>query len=90
MNDRGLGKGEPIMTIDDYLAIPYILEVWSLQRPDGQWVRHAEYPELPGCSAEAFTAIEAMELADAARVQYILARWENGESIPVPRPPLRA
>lgn len=78
------------MTDEEYLAIPYILEIWSKQQQDGQWVRHAEYPELPGCSAEAFSAVEAVEKAEEARVAYILARLKRGEDVPVPRQPLRA
>jgi predicted RNase H-like HicB family nuclease len=78
------------VNIDDYLAIPYILEIWSLRRSDGQWVRHAEYPELPGCAAEAFTTIEAVEKVEAARVDFIKSRLSRGEQIPIPRQPLRA
>ncbi|MBX5437821.1 MAG: hypothetical protein IRZ33_11500 [Alicyclobacillaceae bacterium] len=77
------------MTLEEYLSVPYVLEMWSVQRPDGVWVRHAEYPELPGCSAESLSTVEAMERAEAARIEYIVSKWEKGEQIPIPRPPLR-
>ncbi|WAH35686.1 type II toxin-antitoxin system HicB family antitoxin [Alicyclobacillus dauci] len=84
------GKSGPAMTVEEYMAIPFILEIWSKQQQDGQWVRHAEYPELPGCAAESFSAVEAVEKAEEARVAYILRCLERGEEIPVPRRPLRA
>jgi predicted RNase H-like HicB family nuclease len=61
-----------------------------LRRPDGNWVRRAEYPELPGCVVEAETAVEAVEKLEEAKVRYIVERLERGEPVPVPRPPLRS
>ncbi|WP_206916662.1 type II toxin-antitoxin system HicB family antitoxin [Alicyclobacillus suci] len=78
------------MTVEEYLAIPYILQVWSRECEDGRWVRHAEFPELPGCFAEASSAVEAVERAEAARVVYIVEKLARGEAVPVPRPPLEA
>jgi hypothetical protein len=76
------------MTPEEYLAIPYVLVVESLEGPDGNWFRRAQYPEL-GVSADAFTPIDAIDKLEEARVTTILSRLERGESIPVPRPPLR-
>ena len=59
------------------------------ERPDGEWNRRAEYPELPGYVVEADSPLEAIEKLEAARVQYILGRLERGEPVPVPRPPLQ-
>ncbi|MQA86051.1 MAG: hypothetical protein GEV03_15835 [Streptosporangiales bacterium] len=78
-----------MVTPEDYLAVPYVLEMESVEGPDGDWVRRAEYPELPGCLAEAHSTLAAVEKLEELRVQYILTRLERGESIPVPRPPLR-
>lgn len=75
---------------EDYLYVPYTLMVWSTIGPDGEWVRHVEYPELPGCSVELENPIEALHRLDEMRVEYVLSRLANGESVPVPRPPLRA
>jgi len=43
--------------------VPYLLVVESVER-GGQWLRRAEYPELPGCFAEAESAVEAIENLD--------------------------
>lgn len=77
------------MTLEEYLSIPYVLVAYSVQRPDGVWVRRAEYPEI-GCRGEGATPVEAVERLEQARVRYILERLQRGEAIPVPRPPLTA
>ena len=76
------------MTPEEYLAVPYVLVVESLKGPDGTWFRRAHYPEL-GVSAEAFSPMDAIAKLEEARVTTILNRIERGESIPVPRPPIR-
>lgn len=78
------------MTTEEYLAIPYILTLESVAKPDGDWVRRASYPELPGCIVEAFSPVEAIERLDEARRECILGLIERGEPVPVPRPPLRS
>jgi predicted RNase H-like HicB family nuclease len=78
------------MTTDEYLAIPYILTLESVARTDGEWVRRASYPELPGCVVEAFSPVEAIERLDEIRRDCILGLIERGEPVPVPRPPLRS
>jgi hypothetical protein len=75
---------------EEYLAIPYILTMESVERPDGEWVRRASYPELPGAVAEAFSPLDAIEQLEVLRRQLILERLQRGESVPVPRPPLRS
>jgi predicted RNase H-like HicB family nuclease len=60
----------------------------SVRRPDGAWVRRAEYPELPGCVAEADSPLDAIDQLDALRERFILGRLARGEPVPVPRPPL--
>ena len=76
------------MEAEEYLAVPYVLAVESVRRPDGNWVRRAEYPELPGCVVEAESAVEAVERLEEAKVRYIVERLQRGEPVPVPRPPL--
>jgi predicted RNase H-like HicB family nuclease len=56
---------------------------------EGQWVRRAEYPELPGCAAEAHSALEALHQLETERRRVLRGLWERGEPIPVPRQPLR-
>ena len=77
------------MTIDEYLAVPYVLTMESVRRPDGEWVRRASYPELPDCVAEAWSPVEAIDRLEETRHRRILELLERGEPVPVPRPPLR-
>ena len=71
-----------------YQAVPYLLVVESVER-GGQWVRRAEHPELPGCFAEAASAVEAIEKLDRQRLLLLRQLWARGAPIPVPRPPLQ-
>jgi hypothetical protein len=75
-------------TLAYYEAVPYLLVLESVER-DGQWLRRAAHPELPGCQAEAPAALEAMERLDQERRRLLRALWDRGVPIPVPRPPLR-
>lgn len=77
------------MTPDEHLRVPYTMIIASVRRPDGVWVRRAEYPELPGCVAEAESPLDAIDQLDALRVQTILELLASGEAIPIPRPPLQ-
>lgn len=77
------------MTPDEHLRVPYTMIIASVRRPDGTWVRRAEYPELPGCVAEADSPLDAIDRLDALRVETILGRLARGEDVPTPRPPLR-
>jgi predicted RNase H-like HicB family nuclease len=81
-------RTEWMMDLGDHLAVPYVAIVYSVERPDGTWWRRAEYPELPGCAAEAPSAVEAMELLERQRVRLIAAAYARCEEIPAPRPPL--
>ena len=71
-----------------YEAVPYVLVVESIER-DGQWLRRAMYPELPGCVAEAPAALEAIEKLEVERHRILQQLWNRRAPIPVPRPPLR-
>ncbi|HEV8340019.1 MAG TPA: hypothetical protein VGR25_10255 [bacterium] len=70
-----------------YEAVPYLLVMESIER-QGEWLRRAEYPELPGCVAEAPSAVEALEKLEGERLRLLRQLWDRGASIPVPRPPL--
>jgi hypothetical protein len=76
------------VTPEEYLAIPYVLVVESVEGADGQWFRRAMYPEL-GISGEAISPLDAIAKLEEARVSTILSKLERGEPVPVPRPPLR-
>jgi predicted RNase H-like HicB family nuclease len=77
-----------MMDLSHQLAVPYVAVVYSVERPDGTWWRRAEYPELPGCAAEAPSAVDAMERLEQERIRLIAAAHARGEELPVPRPPL--
>ncbi|HVB06375.1 MAG TPA: hypothetical protein VNF07_09065 [Acidimicrobiales bacterium] len=74
----------------EFLAVPYVAVIYSVEREDGEWVRRAEYPELPDCAAEADTATEAIEQLERERVRVIVELLRRGEQPPRPRPPLRS
>jgi predicted RNase H-like HicB family nuclease len=78
------------MELEEYLAVPYIMAVESVPGPDGDWIRRAEYPELPGCVAEAYSAVEAIEKLEEQRIRRIQELLQSGQPVPVPRPPLRS
>ena len=78
------------LTLEEYLAVPYVLTMESVERADGEWVRRASYPELPGCVAEAWSPVEAIAELEEKRRLRIIELLERGEPVPVPRPPLRA
>lgn len=78
------------MSAEEHLAVPYVLEVSSVRRADGEWIRRAEFPELPGCCAESPSTLRAIDEAERKREEHILDALARGEHIPVPRQPLRA
>jgi hypothetical protein len=77
------------VTRDEYLRVPFVLIVESVEKPGGEWLRRASYPELPGAIAEAESAVDAIDGLDDKRVEIILDRLDRGVPVPVPRPPLR-
>ena len=77
------------MTREEYLRVPFVLIVESVEKPGGVWLRRASYPELPGAVTEAESAVDAIDGLDDLRVEIILDRLERGVPVPVPRPPLR-
>jgi hypothetical protein len=66
-----------------YEAVPYLLVIESVER-HGEWLRRAEYPELPGCVAEAPSAVEALEALERERLRVLRRLWDGGGVIPVP------
>jgi hypothetical protein len=76
------------MTREEYLRVPYVMVVESVEKPDGDWLRRASYPELSGAFVEAESAVEAIDGVDDLRIQIILDRLDRGMPVPVPRPAL--
>jgi len=81
-------ESDDVRDLAYYEAVPYLLVVESVER-GGQWLRRAEYPELPGCFAEAESAVEAIENLESQRRRLIRQMWDRRVPIPAPRPPLR-
>src|SRR3984893_246360 len=59
-------KHDPAPDLAYYEAVPYLLVMESIER-QGEWLRRAEYPELPGCVAEAPSAGEGFETTEEER-----------------------
>jgi hypothetical protein len=71
-----------------YEAVPYLVVLETVER-DGEWIRRAEHPELPGCAVEAPSAVEALAGLEGERRRVLAELWARGAAIPVPREPLR-
>jgi len=82
-------RAADLEALEDCRAVPYLLVVETVEH-DGRWWRRATHPELPGCVAEAESALEAIEQLEQERLRLLEERWRRGEPIPRPRPPLRA
>lgn len=65
-----------------------MLVVESVEKPGGNWLRRACYPELPGAVVEAESAVDAIEQVDDKRIEIILGRLDRGVPVPVPRQPI--
>ena len=76
------------MTRDEYLRVPFVLVVGSVEKPGGNWLRQACYPELPGAVVEAESATDAIDGVDDKRIEIIVDRLDRGLPVPVPRPPI--
>lgn len=77
------------MTPEEHLAVPYVMVMESVRDAKGDWYRRAEYPEL-GVAGEAYSPLDAIDKLETARVEHILTAIQRGESVPVPRAPLRS
>ncbi|MBL75954.1 MAG: hypothetical protein CL763_03420 [Chloroflexi bacterium] len=78
------------LSLEEHLAIPYRLVMESFEDSDGEWRRRASYPELPGCTVIGDSVVSIIEELDHLRVIMIQEMLENGQPIPVPRPPLKS
>lgn len=69
-------------SIDDYMKLPYRMEIVPDLDEDGYDV---EFPELPGCITSAETIEEAVEYAQDAKREWLRAALEDHVLIPLPR-----
>ncbi len=70
------GRGER-QSLAYYEAVPYLVVLESVER-GGEWLRRAEHPELPGCVAEAPSALEALDQLEQARLRVLAERPRQG------------
>ena len=68
-------------TIDEYMALPYRLEIVP-DTDEGGFI--ASYPELPGCLTVGNTAEEAVKNAEDAKKAWFFAAAEENIVIPEP------
>ena len=71
-------------TIDDYLALPYTIELIRETTPEESgWV--ARVTELPGCITQADTFEELGDMIEDAMRGWLEVSLEDGDPIPEPR-----
>ena len=68
-------------TIDEYLKLPYKMEIVP-DKDEGGFV--ISFPELPGCITCADTLQEALQLAEQCKREWFIAAIENNVDIPLP------
>jgi antitoxin HicB len=67
-------------SLDAYLGRSYSFRV--VPDPEGAFL--VEFPDLPGCYAQAERLDDVPRLAEKARAAWIRAAWEAGDDIPLP------
>jgi len=77
------------LTLEEHLAVPYILDVAAVEDVTGDWLCELAYDELPGCTVRAQTPLEALDRLERLRERIIAQLLDDGLPVPVPRPPLR-
>lgn len=70
-----------MMTLDDYLSLPYRMEVVE-DKEEGGYV--VSFPDLPGCLTCGETIEDALENAKDAKREWIRVALESG--IPISKP----
>ena len=73
------------MTIEDYLDLPYRIQLTPDRWEDGTPGFFAEVPDLPGCMSQGETAEEAVASVRDAMRAWISVQLEDGKQIPLPR-----
>jgi antitoxin HicB len=74
-------------TIEEYLELPYTVEITYDRDADGNEGYVAEVRELPGCISQGSTIEEAAAHIRDAMQGWISVGLEDGKEIPVPRDP---
>jgi predicted RNase H-like HicB family nuclease len=72
-------------TLDDYLALPYTIELVRDEEDEGNAGYIAEVDELPGCLSQGATPEEAIRNIFDAMEGWLSVALEDGTPIPEPR-----
>ena len=72
-------------TLDDYLGLPYTIELVRDEDDEGNSGYVAEVKELPGCLSQGATPEEAIRSIFDAMEGWLSVALEDGRSIPEPR-----
>jgi antitoxin HicB len=72
-------------TTEDYLDLPYRIQLTPDQWEDGTPGFFAEVPDLPGCMSQGASADEAVASVRDAMRAWITVRLEDGKEVPLPR-----
>lgn len=70
--------------LQEYLWLPYSVEVLPDQTTDGEPCYRAQHPELPGCMSHGSTPEEAIEGLGEARKLYIETLLQMAQPVPKP------
>lgn len=71
--------------LDQYLWLPYAIQVVPDETTEGEACYRAEHPELPGCMSHGATPEEAIQNLANARRLYIETLLQLGQPVPKPR-----
>ena len=77
----GLKPRYDMQTLDEYMKLPYRMEITE-DREEGGYV--VKYPDLPGCITCGDTQEEAIRNAENAKKEWIIAAMEEKLTIPMP------
>jgi len=72
------------MTLDDYLDLPYAVDVLPDVCEANVQCYLASHPELPGCMSHGITADDAVTNLREAREMYIRSLLKRGLPVPLP------
>ncbi len=71
-------------TVEDWVSLPYAVEILIERLSDGSWVYAALHPELPHCIGYGPTPEAATSALSSARRDWIAVALENGQTVPEP------
>lgn len=71
--------------VQEYMLLPYVIEVVPELCTDGSLCYRAYHPELPGCMSHGLAPEEAIENLTEARRLYIETLLEKGQTVPKPQ-----